>query len=141
MEFGGKSLPEDYALGDLHVDGDLPATDLHIFSSKHGFMGLFLMGGGHFRLIASNPLSKPSKDTEPSLEELQKMYDMRSHIPAKLHNLTWSSWFHINSRMIDHLQQGRIFFGGDSSHVHSPAAAQGMNTIPAIIHRSTIPGD
>ena len=128
LEFSGKSLSEDYALGDLHVEGDLPATDLHIFSSKYGFMGMFPMGGGHFRLIASNPLSKPSKDTEPSLEELQKMYDMRSHIPVKFHELTWSSWFRINSRMIDHLQQGRIFLGGDSAHIHSPAAAQGMNS-------------
>jgi hypothetical protein len=37
-------------------------------------MGLFPMGDGHFRLIASNPLSKPAKDTAPSKEELQAIY-------------------------------------------------------------------
>jgi hypothetical protein len=47
-------------------------------------MGLFPMGKRRFRMIASNPLSRPSKDTEPALEELQKIYDMRSHIPARL---------------------------------------------------------
>ena len=128
LEFQGKSHPESYALGDLHVDGDLPSSDLHVFSSEHGFMGLFPMGGGHFRLIASNPLSKPSKDTEPSLEELQKMYDMRSPIPARFRDLTWSSWFRINSRRVDQLQHGRLFLGGDSAHIHSPSGAQGMNT-------------
>ena len=128
LSFEGRSHPEGYALGDLHVEGDLAETDLHIFSSDHGFMGLFPMGGDHFRLIASNPLSKPSKDTEPSLEELQKIYDMRSPIPARFHDLTWSSWFRINSRMVPRLHQGRVFLGGDAAHIHSPSGAQGMNT-------------
>jgi 2-polyprenyl-6-methoxyphenol hydroxylase-like FAD-dependent oxidoreductase len=55
LDFEGKSLAEDYALGDLFIDGDLVETDFHIFSSEHGFMGLFPMGKRRFRLIASNP--------------------------------------------------------------------------------------
>jgi hypothetical protein len=126
--FEGKSLTEQYALGDLHIDGDLPDSDVHVFSSEHGFLGMFPMGNKRFRLIASNPISKPSKDTEPSIEELQRLYDQRSPIPAKFHDMSWSSWFHINSRMIHQLRSGRIFLGGDSAHIHSPAGAQGMNT-------------
>ena len=67
LHFEGKSLVEDYALGDLHIDGDLVETDVHIFSSEHGFLGLFPMGGRRFRLMASNPISQPSKETGPSL--------------------------------------------------------------------------
>lgn len=88
LQFQGKTPDENYALGDLYIDGDLPPSDFHIFSSEHGFMGLFPMIGGRFRLIASNPLSQPSKDTEPSLHELQSIYDQRSHIPARFHDLT-----------------------------------------------------
>lgn len=128
LQFEGKSLVEDYALGDLFIDGDLADSDFHIFSSEHGFMGLFPLGHRRFRLIASNPISKPSKDTEPSLLELQEIYDQRSHIPARFHDMSWSSWFRINSRMTDHLKVGRVFLGGDSAHIHSPAGAQGMNT-------------
>ena len=128
LAFEGKSLTEQYALGDLHIDGDLADSDVHVFSSEHGFLGMFPMGNKRFRLIASNPISKPSKDTEPSIEELQRLYDQRSPIPAKFHDMTWSSWFHINSRMIHQLRSGRIFLGGDSAHIHSPAGAQGMNT-------------
>jgi 2-polyprenyl-6-methoxyphenol hydroxylase-like FAD-dependent oxidoreductase len=128
LQFEGKTRDEQYALGDLYIDGDLPATDFHIFSSQFGFMGLFPMGSGRFRLIASNPLSKPSRDTAPSLEELQQIYDQRSHIPARFHDMSWSSWFRINSRMVDRLRVGRVFLGGDSAHIHSPAGAQGMNT-------------
>ena len=128
LDFEGKSLAEDYALGDLYIEGDLVDTDFHIFSSEHGFMGLFPMGKRRFRLIASNPVSKPSEDMAPSVEELQQIYNQRSHIPSKFRDMSWSSWFHINSRMIRRLQVGRVFLGGDSAHIHSPAGAQGMNT-------------
>ena len=128
LHFEGKSHVEDYSLGDLHIVGDLVETDFHIFSSQHGFISLFPMGGRRFRLMADNPISKPSKETKPSLEELQQIYDQRSHIPAKFRDMSWSSWFRINSRMVNHLQVGRVFLGGDSAHIHSPAGAQGMNT-------------
>jgi 2-polyprenyl-6-methoxyphenol hydroxylase-like FAD-dependent oxidoreductase len=129
IQFKGKTREERYALGDVDgVDGDLPETDLHLFSSEYGFLGLFPMGNHSFRVVLSNPLSQNSKDPGPGLEELQKLYDMRSHIPAKLRDLGWSSWFHINSRMVDQFQTKRIFLGGDASHIHSPAAGQGMNT-------------
>jgi 2-polyprenyl-6-methoxyphenol hydroxylase-like FAD-dependent oxidoreductase len=128
LEFHGKALEENYALGDFYLDGDLPETDMHIFSSEHGFMGMFPMGNHRFRVIASNPLSEPSKDTKPELDELQKIYDMRSEIPAQFRDLQWSSWFRINSRMTEQLQDGQAFLGGDSAHIHSPAGAQGMNT-------------
>jgi 2-polyprenyl-6-methoxyphenol hydroxylase-like FAD-dependent oxidoreductase len=128
LEFRGKTFDENYALGDLYVDGDIADSDLHTFSSSHGFMGLFPMGNRRFRLIASNPLNQPSRDTQPSLEELQQIYDQRSHIPVKFRDLSWSSWFRINSRRVEKMQAGHIFLGGDSAHIHSPAGAQGMNT-------------
>jgi 2-polyprenyl-6-methoxyphenol hydroxylase-like FAD-dependent oxidoreductase len=128
LQFEGKTLDEEYALGDLHIDGELAETDFHIFSSEQGFMGLFPMGDRRFRLIASNPISKPNKKTVPALEELQAIYDQRSHIPARFRDMSWSSWFRINSRMVPRLKVGRLLLGGDSAHIHSPAGAQGMNT-------------
>jgi 2-polyprenyl-6-methoxyphenol hydroxylase-like FAD-dependent oxidoreductase len=128
LKFAGKTRVEQYALADVYIDGDLPSTDFHIFSSHYGFMGLFPMGEGHFRLIASHPLGDPRQEKAPSLEQIQQIYDQRSHIPARFHDMSWSSWFRINSRMVDQLRVGRVFLGGDSAHIHSPAGAQGMNT-------------
>jgi 2-polyprenyl-6-methoxyphenol hydroxylase-like FAD-dependent oxidoreductase len=128
LPFEGKTRDEQYALGDLHIDGELAETDLHIFSSAHGFLGLFPMGNRRFRLMASNPLSRLSKDTGPALTELQAMYDQRSPISARFRDMSWSSWFRINSRMVARLRVGRLLLGGDAAHIHSPAGAQGMNT-------------
>jgi 2-polyprenyl-6-methoxyphenol hydroxylase-like FAD-dependent oxidoreductase len=86
------------------------------------------MGNRRFRLMASNPLSRPSKDTAPALGELQAIYDQRSPIPARFRDMSWSSWFRINSRMVARLKVGRLLLDGDAAHIHSPAGAQGMNT-------------
>ena len=218
LQFKGKTLDETFVLGDVHVSGDLPNASFHIFSSEHGFLGMFPMGGSQFRLVAGNPNARSTTSTSdanhaaadldparginndsvatsaananasdvnptttgqtvnppdalriddparqltatslpatsledqqadsgledepaiptldnqqaaPTLEELQSLYDQRSHIPARLHQLTWSSYFHINSRMVKTLRVGRIFLAGDAAHIHSPAGAQGMNT-------------
>lgn len=141
LEFKGKTLDETFVLGDVHLSCDLSNSNFHIFSSPRGFMGLFPMGGSHFRLVAGNPvLGGPSNAAQsgpstlensqaaPTLEELQAIYDQRSHIPARLHQLTWSSFFRINSRMVKNLRAGRIFLAGDAAHIHSPAGGQGMNT-------------
>src|SRR5262249_10164142 len=56
------------------------------------------------------------------------IYDQRSHIPARFRDMSWSSWFGINSRMVPRLKIGRLLLGGDAAHIHSPAGAQGMNT-------------
>lgn len=128
FQFQGKSLDQSYALADLHLDGDLPDDELSIFTSAHGFMAVFPMGDRHFRFMATDPDRHAKTDDEPTLEKLQKLYDENSHIPVRLRDMTWSSRFRINSRMLHTLRERRIFFGGDAAHIHSPAGGQGMNT-------------
>ena len=101
---------------------------MQVFASETGFMAMFPFGQRHFRLIVSNPPGPATPGAEPPLTDLQATYDERSEVPARLHDLTWSSYFRINSRMVAGLHRGRVFFGGDSAHIHSPAGGQGMNT-------------
>ncbi|MEH2412902.1 FAD-dependent monooxygenase [Nostoc sp.] len=126
LQFQGKSIDQNYALADLHLDGDLPDDELLLFTSAHGFMAVFPMGDRHFRFMATDP--DHHANDEPTLEKLQNLYDQNSHIPARLRDMTWSSRFRINSRMLHTLRERRIFFGGDAAHIHSPAGGQGMNT-------------
>jgi len=128
LQFRGKTLEETFVLGDVQIDGDLSSENFHIFSSEEGLLALFPMGGSHFRMVADNPSGIPEQMEKPTLDDLQAFYDQRSHLPAKLRDLTWSSLFQINSRMVASLRAGRIFLAGDAAHIHSPAGAQGMNT-------------
>jgi 2-polyprenyl-6-methoxyphenol hydroxylase-like FAD-dependent oxidoreductase len=128
LPFEGRTMAETYALGDVHVDGDLSEVDFHLFSTEYGFLGLFPLGHRRFRIIAGVPPSKAKSDTDPAIEDLQAIYDTRSPTPARFSDLRWSSWFVINSRMVPHIRVGRLLLGGDAAHIHSPAGGQGMNT-------------
>jgi len=128
LQFKGKTLDETFVLGDGHVDGSISSSNFHIFSSEQGMLALFPMGGGHFWVVADHPLRISAQPEKPTLEELQATYDQRSHIPARLQQLTWSSVFQANSRMVSTLRVNRIFLAGDAAHIHSPAGGQGMNT-------------
>jgi 2-polyprenyl-6-methoxyphenol hydroxylase-like FAD-dependent oxidoreductase len=127
LPFTGKSLTQNYVLGDLHLAGDIPEDQLSIFMARNGFLAVFPMGDGRFRFMATDPDGITGETGDPTLEDIQRLYDRTVHLPAALYNLNWSSRFRINSRHMTTLRDGRVFFGGDAAHVHSPAGGQGMN--------------
>jgi 2-polyprenyl-6-methoxyphenol hydroxylase-like FAD-dependent oxidoreductase len=127
LGFHGRSLPQNYVLGDLHLAGDMPENQLSIFLAPKGFLAVFPMGDGRFRFMATDPEGITGDTDEPSLDDIQRLYDRTVHVSATLYDLNWSSRFRINSRHMDTLRSGRVFFGGDAAHVHSPAGGQGMN--------------
>jgi 2-polyprenyl-6-methoxyphenol hydroxylase-like FAD-dependent oxidoreductase len=127
LPFEGRSLPQDYVLGDVRLSGDLPEDQLSIFLASNGFLAVFPMGGDRFRFMATDPEGITGGAAEPTLADVQALYDRIVHVPARCHDLAWSSRFRINSRHMTTLRSGRVFFGGDAAHVHSPAGGQGMN--------------
>lgn len=132
--FDGKTFEQTFLLADLDVDTDWPDDEFHIFASGEGLTALFPMGGDRARLIADLPAPVASavnaSDAKscPTLDECRELVSRRVHHKMALSNMTWSSYFHLNSRMVDRLRIERVFLAGDAAHVHSPAGAQGMNT-------------
>ncbi|MCF2133110.1 MULTISPECIES: FAD-dependent monooxygenase [Mycetohabitans] len=89
-----------------------------------------LVGG---RLTQIGDVEDRERETDddnagPSLDECQQWVERRIHVPVRLSQLAWSSYYHIHSRMVERLRTGNVFLAGDAVHVHSPAGAQGMNT-------------
>ncbi|CAN3129197.1 FAD-dependent oxidoreductase [Mycobacterium sp. smrl_JER01] len=127
LTFPGRTLPHHYVLADLHIDGDLPEDQVSIFLAAEGFVAVFPMGGRRFRMMATDPDTISGATGEPSVRHIQRLFDRVVHVPVRLHSQNWSSRFRINSRHMHELRCGRVFFGGDAAHVHSPAGGQGMN--------------
>ncbi|VVD29781.1 FAD-dependent monooxygenase [Paraburkholderia dioscoreae] len=144
LNFEGKTFEQTFLLADLHAETDWPEDEFHIFASGEGLVALFPMGHGRHRLIADHaiepagvaPAETPAvlgepplnRVSPPSLEECKALIARRVRERVDVSDLAWSSYFHVNSRMVDRLRVGRIFLAGDAAHVHSPAGAQGMNT-------------
>ncbi|MGF6778034.1 FAD-dependent monooxygenase [Paraburkholderia sp. GAS334] len=142
VSFSGKTFEQTFLLADIQADVDWPDDEFHIFASGEGLAGLFPMGEERYRLIADHPLqpfeamamngeAAPTSSipaTPPSLDECKAIVGRRVQHPITLSALNWSSYFHLNSRMVGQLRAERVFLAGDAAHVHSPAGAQGMNT-------------
>jgi 2-polyprenyl-6-methoxyphenol hydroxylase-like FAD-dependent oxidoreductase len=127
LGFEGRSLAQNYVLGDVHLAGAVPQDQLSMFLAPKGFLAVFPMGDGRFRFMATDPDGVTGDAGEPSLADIQRLYDRTAHLGAQLYDLNWSSRFRISSRHMTTLRAGRVFFGGDAAHVHSPAGGQGMN--------------
>lgn len=127
LPFPGRTLPHTYLLADLHVEGPVPDDQVSIHLAAHGFVAVFPMSGRRFRLMATDPEGVVAERADPTVEQIQRLWDRAARTPARFHSLNWSSRFRVNSRHLRTLRVGRVFFGGDAAHVHSPAGGQGMN--------------
>ena len=143
MSFAGKTFEQTFLLADIEADTGWSEDEFHIFASGAGLAALFPMGKGRHRLIADHPAMPDREPAEaaprgdlaplaslpaPTLDECRLIAKSRIHHPVELSSLSWSGYFHLNSRMVEQLRAQRVFLAGDAAHVHSPAGAQGMNT-------------
>jgi 2-polyprenyl-6-methoxyphenol hydroxylase-like FAD-dependent oxidoreductase len=84
LPFVGRSLTQSYVLGDLHLAGEVRQDQLSSFLARNGFLAVFPMGGGRFRFMATDPDGITGSDDEPSLDDIQRLYDRVAHAPATL---------------------------------------------------------
>ncbi len=128
LSFTGHTQPSGWVVADVDLSGlGYPATDLVSYWHEDGFLGLFPISAGHYRIIADLRLVGDTYPTQPSLEDIQQIVATRGPGGIILSNPTGISAFRINERNVSRYHTGRVFLAGDSAHLHSPAGGQGMN--------------
>lgn len=127
LEFRGSTFLESFVLADMSLGGALPDDEGRAYLHAGDAVAFFPMLGGQHRIfIAYRPPTNP--EGEVTLEEVQQMIDVCGPSGIRAHNPTWWSRFHINQRKVQHYRKEQTFLLGDAAHIHSPVAAQGMNT-------------
>ena len=148
LTFEGAAFEEQYMLGDVEVDWNLPreygvrATHQTDGKVDDVLVCIPLPGRRRYRMsmfvpedLASAPASTGDKIAHgfeggraPELSHIQAVLDRLSPEPTTAKNLRWSSVFRISHRVVNSYGRGRVFIAGDAAHIHPPTGAQGMNT-------------
>ncbi|MEY2245389.1 FAD-dependent monooxygenase [Streptomyces sp. BF23-18] len=151
LTFEGSAFPEEYMLGDVEVDWDLPQGYGVRAMHRNGdgavddvLVCIPLPGRNRYRMSMTVPpeLSTAGRNDgpadgvvhgleggrAPALSDIQAVLDRLSPRPTTASRLRWSSVFRISHRIVDRYGDGRVFVAGDAAHIHPPTGAQGMNT-------------
>ncbi|MEU6174864.1 FAD-dependent monooxygenase [Streptantibioticus parmotrematis] len=153
LSFEGDAFPEEYMLGDVEVDWDMPrgygVRSLHQTddgSTDDLLVCIPLPGRNRYRMSMLVPPELSAAGTgaggtaddgvthgleagrAPELHHIQAVLDRLSPQRTTASALRWSSVFRISHRIVDRYADGRVMVAGDAAHIHPPTGAQGMNT-------------
>lgn len=136
IEFQGDAYLQEFALGDVEVDGPLEPDALHSFAGRGVAMFFPLGSPATWRVIAMAAQRRPRHSAAAGdlatnalrIEELQSLVDAATGGELRVHDPAWLARFRLHHRQAAQYRKGRIFLAGDAAHIHSPVGAQGMNT-------------
>lgn len=151
LTFEGDAFPEQYMIGDVEVDWELPAGHSlrAVTLDANGEVDDMLVclpmpGVRRYWLSMLRPRARAESedgsrapdgpwpgaggDQGLDLDQIQAVLDRLSPEVTTASTLRWSSTFRTSHRLVDQYRNGRLFVAGDAAHIHPPIGGQGLNT-------------
>jgi 2-polyprenyl-6-methoxyphenol hydroxylase-like FAD-dependent oxidoreductase len=131
IAFEGAPYHQDFILADVEVcwNDEVRHDSLELVLPSRGVLAVFPFKEHPLcRIIVAGARLDLPEERDPTLEQVQDLFDRMSPAAAHLRNPRWLSRFRLHHCVAEHYRRERIFLVGDASHIHSPAGGQGMNT-------------
>lgn len=151
MPFEGEELTQHFFMADCNISGELVDDESYAFLTPKGPLLIVPFSNDLKRVIIEVTDNPEFHDVKtPTKQQIKDLAAERCPKEVKFKNIPWTSAFYIHARIVPKFRSGRVFFAGDSAHLHSPAGGQGMNTgiqdaynlawkLAAIIHKNENP--
>jgi 2-polyprenyl-6-methoxyphenol hydroxylase-like FAD-dependent oxidoreductase len=115
-------------IADVELENSpFPRTEFNSFWHEDGFMAVFPMPGGRFRIVANASRVGDFTPGTPPLEKIQAILDDRGPGGITAKNPAWLYAFYVQEQNLASYRKDRVFLAGDAAHVHNPVGAQGLN--------------
>jgi 2-polyprenyl-6-methoxyphenol hydroxylase-like FAD-dependent oxidoreductase len=109
------------------ANSPFPRTEFNSFWHEDGFMAIFPMPGGCFRIVANASKVGDFTPGTPPLEKIQTILDDRGPGGITAKNPVWLYAFYVQEQNLASYRKDSVFLAGDAAHVHNPVGAQGLN--------------
>ena len=129
IEFPGHAATHTWLLGDVRLELPDGRPMLTEYNERGGVMIAPPGADGRRRVVLTTPEESNTAPAtwEPTLDDMARK--MR-HVRGSDYNMrdpVWLSRFSNETRLAENYRRGRIFLAGDATHIHLPAAGQGLN--------------
>ncbi|MFI2620595.1 FAD-dependent oxidoreductase [Streptomyces sp. NPDC018584] len=119
---------ETWMLADVPVDTEVEPDSIHwAHTGGQALMMVPYARDGYWRILDTVPASDAAGPGSAEARLSAKLSAGLGH-QVRVGEASWTSVFTFQQRMVERMQDSRVFVAGDAAHVHSPASGQGMNT-------------